>query len=41
MDDVLNIPLLGGVKEAGGNIFLLEDLGYDVKIFIDFWTGLI
>jgi len=30
------ITFLGGVDEVGGNIVLLEDLEYDVKIFLDF-----
>ena len=32
----VNLTLLGGVNEVGGNIVLLEDFSYDVKIFIDF-----
>jgi ribonuclease J len=30
------ITLLGGVEEVGGNTVLLEDKGYNVKIFLDF-----
>lgn len=36
MNNSINITLLGGVNEVGGNIVLLEDIGYDVKIIIDF-----
>ncbi len=36
MDDTVNITLLGGVNEVGGNIVLLEDFSYDIKILIDF-----
>ncbi|MBN1215973.1 MAG: MBL fold metallo-hydrolase [Candidatus Lokiarchaeota archaeon] len=36
MNDRINITLLGGVNEVGGNTFLLEDFGYDIKILIDF-----
>ncbi len=32
----LKLTLLGGVNEVGGNIVLLEDLEYDVKLFLDF-----
>ena len=32
----VNLTFLGGVNEVGGNIVLLEDFGYDVKILIDF-----
>ncbi|MFX1470677.1 MAG: MBL fold metallo-hydrolase [Promethearchaeota archaeon] len=30
------LTILGGANEVGGNIVLLEDEGYNVKIFIDF-----
>jgi len=32
----VRLTLLGGVNEVGGNIVLLEDLKYDVKVFLDF-----
>ena len=32
----INLTLLGGVNEVGGNTILLEDLTFDVKLFIDF-----
>ncbi len=32
----ISLTLLGGVNDVGGNIILLEDLEYDVKIFLDF-----
>jgi len=32
----IRITLLGGVNEVGGNTVLLEDLTYDVKLFLDF-----
>jgi len=32
----VRLTVLGGVNEIGGNIILLEDLIYDVKIIIDF-----
>ena len=32
----VRLTLLGGVNEVGGNIVLLEDLEYDVKVFLDF-----
>ncbi|MFX1450812.1 MAG: MBL fold metallo-hydrolase [Promethearchaeota archaeon] len=32
----IKLTLLGGVNEVGGNTILLEDGGYNVKIFIDF-----
>jgi len=32
----ISITFLGGVNEVGGNVVLLEDFVYDVKIFIDF-----
>jgi ribonuclease J len=32
----INLTILGGIDEVGGNIIFLEDNGYNVKIFIDF-----
>ncbi|KKM72370.1 hypothetical protein LCGC14_1421240, partial [marine sediment metagenome] len=32
----ISLTLLGGVNEVGGNTILLEDLEYDVKMFLDF-----
>ncbi|MFW9874153.1 MAG: MBL fold metallo-hydrolase [Candidatus Thorarchaeota archaeon] len=32
----VNLTLLGGVHEVGGNTILLEDKGYNTKILIDF-----
>ena len=32
----VRLTLLGGVNKVGGNIVLLEDLEYDVKVFLDF-----
>ncbi len=32
----ITITLLGGVNEVGGNVVLLEDFSYGVKLFIDF-----
>ena len=32
----VRITLLGGVNEVGGNLVLLEDFSYDIKIFLDF-----
>ncbi len=32
----VRLTFLGGVNEVGGNNILLEDLGYNVKIFLDF-----
>ena len=32
----IRLTLLGGVNEVGGNVVLLEDFSYNVKIFIDF-----
>jgi len=32
----IRLTLLGGVNEVGGNTILLEDLEYDVKVFLDF-----
>ena len=32
----IRLTLLGGVDEVGGNTVLLEDKGYDVRLFIDF-----
>ncbi|MFX1391443.1 MAG: MBL fold metallo-hydrolase [Promethearchaeota archaeon] len=32
----VKLTLLGGINEVGGNTILLEDRGYNVKIFIDF-----
>ncbi|MFX0036295.1 MAG: MBL fold metallo-hydrolase [Candidatus Hermodarchaeota archaeon] len=32
----IRLTVLGGANEVGGNIVLLEDEGYNVKIFIDF-----
>ncbi|MFW9818357.1 MAG: MBL fold metallo-hydrolase [Candidatus Thorarchaeota archaeon] len=34
--NLMTLTLLGGIDEVGGNIILLEDEGYNVKIFIDF-----
>ena len=35
-EKTIRLTLLGGVNEVGGNTVLLEDYGYNVKIFIDF-----
>jgi len=35
-ENSVRLTLLGGVNEVGGNIILLEDLEYDVKVFLDF-----
>jgi ribonuclease J len=32
----IRLTLLGGVNEVGGNTILLEDLEYNVKVFLDF-----
>ncbi|MFX0022879.1 MAG: MBL fold metallo-hydrolase [Candidatus Hermodarchaeota archaeon] len=34
--NLVNLTILGGIDEVGGNTILLEDSFYDVKIFIDF-----
>ena len=39
-DDTLRVTLLGGVDVVGGNIVFLEDMKYQVKIFIDFGINL-
>jgi ribonuclease J len=36
MDSKIKLTFYGGVGEIGGNQILFEDLGYDVKLFIDF-----
>jgi len=36
MDKPVSIRLLGGINEVGGNIVLLEDFIYGVKLFLDF-----
>lgn len=36
MDSKVKITFFGGVNEIGGNITLIEDFGYDVKLFLDF-----
>ncbi|MCK4479315.1 MAG: hypothetical protein KAV01_02200, partial [Candidatus Lokiarchaeota archaeon] len=36
MEHKVRLTFFGGVHKVGGNIVLLEDLGYDVKIFLDF-----
>ena len=36
MDKKIKITFYGGAGEVGGNKVLLEDFGYDVKIFLDF-----
>ncbi|MFX0057984.1 MAG: MBL fold metallo-hydrolase [Candidatus Hodarchaeota archaeon] len=36
----IHLTLLGGVDEVGGNIVLLEDLGYNAKIFLDFGVNI-
>lgn len=40
MTEQVSIRLLGGVDEVGGNIVLLEDFKYDVKIFLDFGVNI-
>ena len=32
----VRLTFLGGVNEVGGNNILLEDFGYNAKIFLDF-----
>ncbi|KKK97349.1 hypothetical protein LCGC14_2653670 [marine sediment metagenome] len=32
----IRLALLGGVNKVGGNNILLEDLEYDMKVFLDF-----
>ncbi|MDX1799249.1 MAG: MBL fold metallo-hydrolase, partial [Candidatus Lokiarchaeia archaeon] len=34
--NLITLTILGGVDEVGGNTILLEDKGYNVKIFLDF-----
>ncbi len=34
--NLITLTILGGIDEVGGNTVLLEDNGYNVKIFIDF-----
>ena len=36
MKSIVMLTFLGGVNEVGGNCILLEDLGYDVKLIVDF-----
>ncbi|NVM37011.1 MAG: hypothetical protein HWN81_15550 [Candidatus Lokiarchaeota archaeon] len=36
MEHKVRLTFFGGVHRVGGNIVLLEDLDYDVKIFLDF-----
>ena len=36
IDHSVKVTLLGGVGEVGGSIVFLEDMNYQVKIFIDF-----
>ncbi len=36
MEHRVRLTFFGGVHKVGGNIVLLEDFGYDVKIFLDF-----
>ena len=40
MDKPVSIRLLGGVNEVGGNIILLEDFKFGVKIFLDFGVNI-
>ena len=40
MDKPVSIRLLGGVNEVGGNIVLLEDFKFGVKIFLDFGVNI-
>jgi len=40
MANKVKITLLGGMEEVGGNIILLEDEGYGVKIFLDFGVNM-
>ena len=35
-DKKIRLTFYGGAHEVGGNKVLLEDFGYDVKIFMDF-----
>ncbi len=39
-NQTIRITLLGGVNEVGGNIVFLEDIGYNVKIFLDFGVNI-
>jgi len=32
----VKLTFFGGVNKVGGNKVLLEDLGYDVRLFLDF-----
>lgn len=32
----IRLTLLGSIDEVGGNTVLLDDLNYDIRIFIDF-----
>ena len=34
--NLITLTILGGIDEVGGNTILLEDKGYNVKIFLDF-----
>ncbi len=36
MEHRVKLTFYGGINKVGGNKVLLEDLGYDVKIFLDF-----
>ena len=39
MDESTNsirLTVFGGIDEVGGNTLLLEDLNYDISIFLDF-----
>jgi len=36
METKVRFTFLGGVNEVGGNIILLEDFTYDVKVLLDF-----
>jgi mRNA degradation ribonuclease J1/J2 len=40
MSEKVAITLLGGVNEVGGNIVLLEDFEFDVKLFVDFGVNI-
>ena len=40
MSSKIAVTLLGGVNEVGGNIVLLEDFEFDVKILIDFGVNM-
>ncbi|MFX1391804.1 MAG: MBL fold metallo-hydrolase [Promethearchaeota archaeon] len=36
MEHIVRLTFFGGVQKVGGNMVLLEDFGYDVKLFLDF-----